>query len=318
MSSNMKVLITGSEGYIGQALVLKLVNSCSVVGIDLRRHSAPIDGYSFVEMDIRAAELAELMEREQITHVVHLASVMQASPDRARDYDIDVNGTANVLRACTQAGVRHITVTSSGAAYGYHADNPAWLSETDPLRGNESFAYSHHKRLIEELLADYREQHPELQQLVLRPGTVLGRSTNNQITDLFKRKRLLAIKGSPSPFVFIWDQDVIEIIYQGVVGSKAGVYNLAGDGALTMNDIAAALGKPLLVLPAWLLSNALRLGHALGLTQYSAEQLDFLRYRPVLDNSALKNEFGYTPMKTSHEVFDYFIKHNLNAAEPTR
>lgn len=318
MSSTMKVLITGSEGYIGQALVHKLVSSYAVVGVDLRRHSASVNGYTFVEMDIRSTELGELMQREEITHVVHLASVMQASADRERDYDIDVNGTLNVLQACRQAGVGHLTVTSSGAAYGYHADNPAWLRETDPLRGNETFAYSHHKRLIEELLADYRVQHPELQQLVLRPGTVLGRTTDNQITDLFKRKRLLAIKGSPSPFVFIWDQDVIEIIYQGVVGAKAGVYNLAGDGAMSINDIAAELRKPLLVLPAWLLSSALRIGHALGLTQYSAEQLDFLRYRPVLDNSALKNKFGYTPMKTSREVFDYFIDHNLNTTERSR
>jgi UDP-glucose 4-epimerase len=307
----MKVLITGSEGYIGQALVGKLLNVCTVVGVDIQRRSAAVAGYRFVKMDIRDAALAELMLHEQVTHVVHLASVLQASPDRERDYDIDVNGTRNLVQACLHAGVRHLTVTSSGAAYGYHADNPTWLRETDPLRGNESFAYSHHKRLVEELLADYREQHPQLQQLVLRPGTVLGRSTDNQITALFKRKRLLAIQGSPSPFVFIWDQDVIEIIYQGVMGAKVGIYNLAGDGAITLAEIATELNKSLLVLPAWLLGNALRIGHALGLTQYSAEQLDFLRYRPVLANDALKQEFGYTPMKTSRETFDYFIDHNL-------
>ena len=32
--------------------------------------------------------------------------------------------------------------------------------KTDPIRGNEAFAYSHHKRLVEEMLADYRERHP--------------------------------------------------------------------------------------------------------------------------------------------------------------
>lgn len=307
----MKVLITGSEGYIGQALVAKLTASCEVVGIDLTQRSPAQDNYRFVAMDIRAAGLSTLMKNEQITHVVHLASVMQASADRERDYDIDVNGTRNVLAASVHAGVKHFTITSSGAAYGYHADNPAWLRESDALRGNEQFAYSHHKRLIETVLAEFRERHPELQQLVLRPGTVLGRTTDNQITDLFKRKRLLAIKGSPSPFVFIWDEDVIEIIYQGVQRSKTGIYNLAGTGAMPMQDIAHVLGKPLLVLPAWLLASALRIGHALGLTQYSAEQLDFLRYRPVLENTALREEFGYTPQKTSREVFEFFIEHNL-------
>ncbi len=67
--------------------------------------------------------------------------------------------------------MRQIIVTSSGAAYGYHADNPEWLTEDDPVRGNEAFAYSHHKRLVEEMLAVCRTQHPELRQVVLRVGT---------------------------------------------------------------------------------------------------------------------------------------------------
>ena len=44
----------------------------------------------------------------------------------------------------------------------------------------------------------------------------------------------------------------------------------------------------------------------LHLTQYGPEQVDFLRYRPVLDNRRLKQEFGYVPRKTSSEVFDFW------------
>ncbi len=312
----MTILITGSEGYLGQALIQRL-SEHSIIGIDIRQHARePAANYQFVPMDIRDPALAELMQHHHISHVIHLASVMQASADPARDYDIDVNGTANVLQACCQAHVSHLTITSSGAAYGYHADNPTWLSETDALRGNPSFAYSHHKRLIEELLAEYRQRQPQLQQLVLRPGTVLGANTDNQITALFKAKRLLAIQGSPSPFVFIWDQDVINIIAQGVTRSSTGIYNLAGDGAMTITEIATALNKPLLTLPAWLLRAALHIGQRLKLTRYSAEQVDFLRYRPVLSNQALKQEFGYTPALSSRATFDYFIQHNLQQKLP--
>ena len=52
--------------------------------------------------------IVDMLRAEGITHVVHLASVLQASPDRARDYDIDVNGTRNVLEACVAAGVGHM------------------------------------------------------------------------------------------------------------------------------------------------------------------------------------------------------------------
>ena len=52
---------------------------------------------------------------------------------REFEYSVDVLGTENVLQACRAAGVRKIVVSSSGAAYGYHADNPEWLSEDDPV-----------------------------------------------------------------------------------------------------------------------------------------------------------------------------------------
>ena len=42
----------------------------------------------------------------------------------------------------------------------------------------------------------------------------------------------------------------------------------------------------------------------LGMTQYGAEQIGYLRYRPVLANRCLKEEFGYVPKLTSAEVFD--------------
>ena len=227
-----RILITGAAGYIGHQLGNRLAADLHVVGTDLQLR----DDVQFPihQLDVRDPALAELLQREAITHVVHLASILQASPDRQRDYDIDVNGTRNVLDCCLQAGVQHLTITSSGAAYGYHADNPAWIDEQDPLRGNPEFAYSDHKRLIEEMLADYRQRHPQLQQLILRPGTVLAAGTRNQITELFMAPRILALKGSDSPFVFIWDQDVIGAMEMGLRQSKTGIYNMAGDGALSM------------------------------------------------------------------------------------
>jgi UDP-glucose 4-epimerase len=44
------------------------------------------------------------------------------------------------------------------------------------------------------------------------------------------------------------------------------------------------------------------------LSRYGPEQVDFLRYRPVLANDRLKREFGYTPQKSSREVFDLFVE----------
>jgi UDP-glucose 4-epimerase len=85
------------------------------------------------------------------------------------------------------------------------------------------------------------------------------------------------------------------------------VFNVAGDGRLTVPQIAARLGKPQLVLPAWGLSAVLRIGRMLRLTPHGPEKVPFLRYRPVLSNARLKREFGFTPRRTSAEAFEEYL-----------
>ncbi len=312
-----RVLVTGAAGYLGSNLVKSLAEravgggdpACIVAG-DVREVPAErrIAGVEYVTLDVRAPGLAEVLAEHRIDTVVHLAAIVTPGPqsNRELEYSVDVLGTRNVLDACVASGVRRIIVTSSGAAYGYHADNPEWLTEDHPVRGNEAFAYSHHKRLVEEMLADYRSAHPSLEQVVFRVGTILGETTRNQITALFERPRLIAISGSKSPFVFIWDRDVASAIEHAIFGGPAGIFNVAGDGALSIQEIAARLGKRCITLPPGLLRAALAVLHPLGLSQYGPEQVDFLRYRPVLDNRRLKEVFGYVPQLTSAEVFELF------------
>ena len=239
-----RVLVTGAAGFLGQGLISALAQarSCeAVVAVDVREQPAeqPWRGITWVTQDVRDPALANTIAAHRIDTVVHLASIVTPGKDssRAFEYSVDVGGTQNVLQACVQHGVRHIVVSSSGAAYGYHADNAPWLTEDMPLRGNDSFAYSHHKRLVEEMLAQYRQNHPQLAQTVLRIGTILGDRVDNQITALFEKPRLLAIQGSDSPFVFIWDEDVTGAILHALSGqAQSGCFNLAGDGLRDVLD----------------------------------------------------------------------------------
>ncbi len=305
-----RVLVTGADGFLGRTVVAalaRLPDIQHVVALDVREVPAArrLPGVVYAEQDVRTPQIGVLFAEHAIDTVVHLASIVTPGRGSTRqfEYSVDVLGTRNVLEACVAHGVGHVVVSSSGAAYGYHADNPAWIDEGDALRGNPAFAYAHHKRLVEEMLAAYRVSHPALRQTVLRIGTILGENVHNQITALFDKPRILAIRGSDSPFVFIWDEDVTGCVVHAITSGRAGCFNVAGDGALTLPQIASILRKPMLVLPAPLLKAALAMGSQLGLTRYGPEQLDFLRYRPVLANRRLKEEFGYVPRKTSLEAF---------------
>ncbi|WP_298037925.1 SDR family oxidoreductase [uncultured Microbacterium sp.] len=305
-----RVLITGGAGFLGSHVARLLAEREDVelvVAADLRAQE-PREGIESVVLDVTdASSIAPVLQELRIDTVVHLAAIVNPGVDVDLEYRVDVTGSQNVLAACVQAGVRRIVVSSSGAAYGYHADSPAWIDESVPVRGNDAFPYSRHKRLVEELLAEYRVSHPELEQVIFRIGTILGPDVQNQITALWDGPRLLRIAGSDAPFVFIWVDDVAGAMVRAATDGPAGIYNVAGDGALTVPDIARRLGKGQVVVPAWALAAALGIGRMLRLTPHGPEKVPFLRYRPVLANRALKEEFGYTPSRSTAEAFEEYL-----------
>ena len=310
-NERVRVLVTGGAGFLGSHVAAALVARPDVelvVAGDVRRPEHPIEGVIYDECDVtRAAGLVPLLERHGIDVVVHLAAIVSPGRDHDLEYRVDVDGSRHVLEACVEAGVRRIVVSSSGAAYGYHPDNPEWLRESDPVRGNDEFPYSKHKRLVEQLLAAYRVAHPELEQVVFRIGTILGPTVQNQITALWNGRAVLAVRGSESPFVFVWVDDVAGAMARAATDGPPGVYNVAGDGRVTVPEIARRLGKPVVTVPAGLLGFGLRIGRMLRLTVHGPEQVGFLRYRPVLANDALKRDFGYSPTKTSAQAFEAYL-----------
>lgn len=315
------VFVTGASGYVGRQLIAALARERGsierLVASDVRPPAGRdrLPGVEYIPADVRSADFGELFRLHRTDVVVHLAAIVTPGKGMTREIEraIDVGGTERVLEGCRAAGVAKLIYTSSGAAYGYHSDNPPAFREGDRLRGNPEFAYSDHKRLVEELLECWRSEHPQLQQLIFRVGTIFGAGVHNQISDLFDGRFVLGVGGASSPFVLIWDQDVVGAIVHGVRVGGCGIYNLAGDGTLSLEEMAARMGKPYLAVPPPLLRLGLGVLSAVGLSQYGPEQLDFLRYRPVLDNTALKRDFGYQPRRSTTEVFELFASQREHA-----
>lgn len=307
------VLVTGSSGYIGRQFVhclfeQKLKNPDSlgeIYGMDIAAYLESPSNMHFIEMDIRDKGIAKVLKEKQIDTIVHLAAIVNPDAVGGREvaYDIDVNGSKNLIEAAVASNCSHFIFASSGAAYGYHADNPEWLKESDPIRGNELFPYSWHKRLGEEILAEHRKQNPELKQTIFRVGTVLGSGTKNQITDYFSKPFLIRLKGGESPWVFIWDQDLIQCLAQAVSSGKAGIYNVCGDGSVSPKELSSIMKKRAIAFSPSMLRRIIGFLKKTGLGQYGPEQVLFIQHRPVLNNDKLKSEFGFTPKKASIEVF---------------
>ncbi len=307
----MRVLITGAAGDIGSRLVTFFSKKEGITLFTTDLKKPLVKGvYTHQNFDVRDANFFEWVKEIRPEVIVHLASIIQLPSNMLRSdaYAIDVLATKNLMDVCLEVGVKKVVITSSGAAYGYWKDNAQWLTEDMPVRGNEDYFYSSHKRQVEEIMADYHKSHPELKQVVLRPGTVLGPNFKNPITNMFAQKKIIGIKGCESPFVIIWVDDLVAYLIEAVIGPVEGVYNVAGDGTLSLRAIAKRLNKSYTALPAWVLRGILTVLKPLKLSQYGAEQVKFIEFRPVLNNAKIKRSFKHQPSKTTQQAFESFLE----------
>lgn len=298
------ILVTGAKGLVGSALVHELAArpGFRVIATDLNVQGEWPAGVETVAADLLGADWTALLSGRKVQRVVHLAAVVatQAGRDAERIHAIEVGGTQRLHQACCAAGVEQFIVASSGAAYGYAPGLPEPVNEDWPLRPHPDFPYSAHKQEIEHWLASQKSG-PRV--CVLRLCTVLAPGRSTAVTALFEKRPMLALHGCRSPFCFIHRDDVAACMRHMLELNAQGVYNLAGDGVLELREIAQLMNAPVRELPASLLRTGIRLARGLRLTQFTPGQVDFLAYRPVLDNRKLKRETGFMPRYDSRGTF---------------
>ena len=266
MGSGPAVLVTGAAGYVGRLCVAALAKRrdelSALVALDWSKPSPGerIDGVAYEQGDICDPGLKDVFAKHGIDTVVHLASIVRAPKGAPEDvaYRVDVLGTQNVLEACEAVNAKRLIVTSSGAAYGYHPDNPDWLDEADPLRGNDEFEYSKHKRIVEKMLAKWREERPSSSSSSSGQGTVVGPDVHSPVTDLFEKPVVLGIIGSDSPFVFIWDQDLVACLgRRRCFRTRSASTTKPATARSPRREIAKMINKPYVPLPAGLVKGLL-------------------------------------------------------------
>jgi nucleoside-diphosphate-sugar epimerase len=128
----LKILVTGSAGHLGEALVRTLrAQPAQVVGVDIRRTP-------FTDVVGSIADRAVVDEcMRGVTHVLHAATLHKphvATHARQAFVDTNVTGTLNLLEAATHAGVRAFVFTSTTSTFGDALTPPAgspatWITE---------------------------------------------------------------------------------------------------------------------------------------------------------------------------------------------
>ena len=142
----MHTLVTGGAGFIGAALVERLLaeghtvdvvdnlSSGSLWNLAEARGSAGRN-LTFHQLDVRSRDVADLIVRrrpEVVWHLAALPSVADGIRDPAAQAHTDVVGTLGVLDGVRAAGTRKVVVASAAAVYGEGGTRP--VAESHPRR----------------------------------------------------------------------------------------------------------------------------------------------------------------------------------------
>jgi UDP-glucose 4-epimerase len=311
MNEKRIVLVTGVASHWGSRVAERLLTeaTCDVIGLDAEYPAQEIPGLNFVKADVRNPLLVDLFKAESVDTVCHLVFTDTRRRSEAA-FDLNVMGTAKVMGACAEAGVRKVVLKSSMAVYGARATNSAFLSKDHPLRGSRRYGYIRDMVEVEAFCNDFRRREPETLLTILRFSSIVGPMVNTRMTRFLKEPWAPSLLGFDPMMQIVHEDDVVNALVHAVLYDLPGVFNVAAEGVLPLSKLRGLAGKP----PITVFHKFAYWGVALpgGISRVADRCMpiepDYLRYSWVGDLTGMREEFGFEPSYTSEETLREFVQ----------
>jgi len=248
----MKILVTGGVGFIGKYLVRSILEKDHSVTIFDNISNSTKDsisslvdiGAKVIEGDItKPLDIQNAVKDQDL--VIHLAakiSVSESIKNPAETFQVNVDGTRNVLAACEKNHVKKLIVASSAAVYGEGSPDVKLTeeSETNPIS-----PYGKSKVKMEQEIREFESKH-DIDCIILRFFNIYGIGQSPEyagvITKFMERitqEKPLEIFGDGlQTRDFVTIDDVISSIHNAISHGKSGTYNIASGKTVTIKELA--------------------------------------------------------------------------------
>ena len=320
--AKLTVAVTGPTGEIGKAFISALEREprvARVVGMARRPFNAAAHGWTKTEYrqgDILDREAVDALVADADV-VVHLAFIIVAG---AGTREINLTGSRNVFEATAAAGTARLIYTSSVAAYGFDEGHPALLDEATPAVGADRHPYSAQKAEVERVLAEALED-SLTEAYVFRPCIVAGphapllinsipfvnftERMPRAVRALFEQVPVLkpVLPDTGVPFQLVHHDDVAQALCAAVLGKGTpGVYNLAGEGQVTLADLASEFGWYSIPVPELAVDATAEVVARLPFLPDEASWIEAIRRPVLMDTAHARKELGWAPVHDARET----------------
>lgn len=252
----MNYTIIGGSGFVGTRLI-QLIEPQNCQNID--KNQSVFYPEITIKQNICKAGLIESIPVNTNTVVLLAAEHRDDVSPTSLYYDVNVQGTRNVLEAMDIKGIKNIVFTSSVAVYGLNKQNPDESHPADPFNH-----YGKSKWQAEEILREWYNKDPVNKSLtIIRPTVIFGERNRGNVYNLLNQiassKFLMVGKGRNYKSM-AYVGNVAAFIKYSIDSQEPGyrVFNYIDKPDLNMNDLVQqvekSLGKKMISfrLPYWL------------------------------------------------------------------
>jgi nucleoside-diphosphate-sugar epimerase len=312
--------ISGGAGFLGLHLSRRLLaDGHAVRTLDLARLDDPELERSVEELlgDVRDPRLARVLcAGAEI--LVHAAAALPIQASRGSIRSVNVDGTATLLAAAAEAGVRQIVFVSSTAVYGLPKVHP--IGEDAPLVGVGSYGES--KIAAEEVCRAFGRRGLEI--VIIRPKTFIGPERLGVFEILFdwirEGRRIYVLGRGENRYQLLAVEDLVDGILLAAradVGGEtlnlgASEFGTVGSDLQALIDHAGSPSRltPVPARPAELVLHALELLHVSPLAEWHYRTAHRDSY---VDISKAGRLLGWSPRYSNEQAltrtYDSYLEH---------
>ncbi len=244
----MKIIITGSESFVGKELIRQAKkDKIDIIGFDLiKKHNSD---YEYYQIDINSPDIIKYIPKN-IDAIVHLAALSRDTDCKGKAYECfenNVMGTLNLIRAAKEKNVKQFIFASSEWVYDEFKENQS-KNEESPINSLSLTSEYALSKLTSEINLKQQYDNGFCNTTILRFGIIYGPRKNNwsaveSIASQVKNKEEIRVGSLRNGRRFIHISDIANGILKSLSLKGFNTINLSGDKIITIGDLIKTCEK---------------------------------------------------------------------------
>jgi UDP-glucose 4-epimerase len=307
-----RILVTGIGDRVVAELVRELEDDDSIeliAGVDFREPRRAFKRTEVMVADLRSRALGHILSAVRPDTVLHLQRGFYGDDEASAEeaHEISVMGTINLAASLQRVeSMRKFVLMSSLHVYGGDPMDPAILTEDAKLRTPAKTKFAGELAEIEGAVNLLAKGKRKLAVTCLRFADLIGRHSEEPMARYLRMPIVPSLWGYDPRLQFCHERDAIAILKRAALEDCAGLYNVAGDGAVYLSQALRIGARTRLPIAPPLFGTAIGAANFAGLIALPAHHLHTLRYGRVVDNARAKLRFGQLSYTTREAVRDLY------------